>query len=75
VSSSVQVSGALNSVTVVDAGQGYASVPTVVIGTDGTDGVVTAKTNSWSASGYEFDHPDVLNVLSGPDWTPTGMPI
>ena len=73
VSSSIQLSGAINSVTLVSAGQGYSSKPTVVIGTNGTDGVVTAETNSWSASGYEFDHTDMLNVLSGPDWTPTGI--
>jgi hypothetical protein len=73
VSSSIQVSGAINSVRVTDGGQGYSSEPTVVIGTNGTDGVVTAETNSWSASGYEFDHTDMLNVLSGPDWTPTGI--
>jgi len=73
VSSSVQLSGALSSVNLVNGGWGYTSEPTVVIGTNGTDGLVTATTNSWSASGYEFDHPDMLNVLSGPDWTPTGI--
>jgi len=69
VSSSIQVSGAINSVTLVSPGQGYSSKPTIVIGTNGTDGVVTANTNSWSASGYEFNHPDMLNILSGPNWT------
>jgi hypothetical protein len=24
---------------------------------------------------YEFEHQEMLNLLSGPDWTPTGMPI
>jgi len=24
---------------------------------------------------YEFEHEEMLNLLSGPDWTPTGMPI
>ena len=69
VSSSIRVSGAINSVTLVSPGQGYSSKPTIVIGTNGTDGVVTANTNSWSASGYEFNHPDMLNILSGPNWT------
>ena len=69
VSSSIQVSGAINSVRVTNGGQGYTSEPTIVIGTNGTDGVVTAKTNSWSASGYEFDHEETLNILSGPNWT------
>jgi len=73
VSSSVQASGVINSVRVTNRGQGYSSEPTIVIGTDGTDGLVTATTNSWSASGYEFEHQDMLNVLSGPDWSPTGM--
>ena len=73
VSSSIRVSGAINSVRVTNGGESYSSKPTIVIGTNGTDGVVTANTNSWSASGYEFDHEDMLNVLSGPDWTPTGM--
>jgi len=73
ISSSVRPSGALSSTSLVNGGQGYASEPTVVIGANGTDAIVTAKTNSWSASGYEFDHPDMLNVLSGPDWTPTGI--
>jgi len=75
VSSSIQLSGALRSVNIVDAGWSYSSEPTIVIGTNGTNGLVTAKTNSWSASGYEFEHEDMLNVLSGPDWTPTGMPM
>jgi hypothetical protein len=75
VTSSVQMSGALSSVTLVSGGWDYSSEPTIVIGTNGTDGLVSATTNSWSASGYEFDHPDMLNVLSGPDWTPTGMPM
>ena len=69
VSSSIQVSGAINSVRVTNGGQGYSSEPTIVIGTNGTDGVVTAKTNSWSASGYEFEHEEMLNILSGPNWT------
>ena len=73
VSSSVQASGVINSVRVTNRGQGYSSEPTIVIGTDGTDGLVTATTNSWSASGYEFEHQDMLNVLSGPDWSPTGI--
>ena len=73
ISSFVALSGAVSSVRLVDAGYGYASEPTVVIGTNGTDGLVKATTDSWSASGYEFDHPDMLNVLSGPDWTPTGI--
>ncbi|SVD42629.1 uncharacterized protein METZ01_LOCUS395483, partial [marine metagenome] len=69
VSSSIQVSGAINSVRVTNGGQSYSSEPTIVIGTNGTDGVVTAKTNSWSASGYEFEHEEMLNILSGPNWT------
>ena len=73
VDSSVQMSGAINSVNLVNGGRGYSSEPTVVIGTNGTDGLVKATTDSWSASGYEFDHPDMLNILSGPDWTPTGI--
>ena len=24
---------------------------------------------------YEFEHQEMLNLLSGPDWTPTGMPM
>ena len=24
---------------------------------------------------YEFEHQEMLNLLSGPDWTPTGMPF
>jgi hypothetical protein len=73
VSSSILLSGAINSVTLENAGHGYVSEPTIVIGTNGVDGVITATTNSWSASGYEFDHTDMLNVLSGPDWTSTGI--
>jgi hypothetical protein len=69
VSSSILLSGAINSVTLENAGHGYVSEPTIVIGTNGTNGVVTATTDSWSASGYEFNHPDMLNVLSGPNWT------
>jgi len=75
VSSSIKLSGALSSVNIVNAGWSYSSEPTIVIGTNGTNGLVTATTNSWSASGYEFEHEDMLNVLSGPDWTPTGMPM
>ena len=75
VSSSIQASGAINSVRVTDGGQGYASEPTIVIGTNGADGLVKATTDSWSASGYEFEHEEMLNILSGPDWTPTGMPM
>jgi len=71
--SSVQMSGALSSVTLVSGGWDYSSEPTIVIGTNGTDGLVKATTNSWSASGYEFDHPDMINVLSGPDWSSTGI--
>jgi len=73
VSSSVQLSGALSSVDLVSGGWGYSSEPTIVIGANGIDGLVSATTNSWSASGYEFDHPDMLNVLSGPDWSSTGI--
>ena len=69
VSSSVQVSGAINSVTVTDAGRGYYSVPSIVIGAEGVDAVVTAKTNSWSASGREFTHEETLNILSTSNWT------
>ena len=69
VSSSIQVSGAINSVTVTNVGRSYYNVPSIVIGTNGTDGVVTANTNSWSASGYEFDHEETLNILSTSNWT------
>ena len=75
VSSSIQLSGALRSVNIVDAGWSYSSEPTIVIGTNGADGLVKATTDSWSASGYEFEHEEMLNILSGPDWTPTGMPM
>ena len=75
VSSSIQLSGALRSVNIVDAGWSYSSEPTIVIGTNGTNGLVKATTDSWSASGYEFEHEEMLNILSGPDWTPTGMPM
>jgi len=71
--SSVPLSGTISSVNLVNGGRGYSSEPTVVIGANGTDGLVKATTDSWSASGYEFDHPDMLNVLSGPDWSSTGI--
>jgi len=71
--SSVPLSGTISSVNLVNGGRGYSSEPTVVIGTNGTDGLVKATTDSWSASGYEFDHPDMINILSGPDWSSTGI--
>ena len=73
VSSSVQLSGALSSVDLENAGWGYSSEPTIIIGTNGTGGAVTPTTNSWSASGYEFDHEETINILRGPNWTPTGI--
>ena len=79
VSSSVQVGGAINSVSLISGGYDYTSEPTIAFtsasGTNGTGAFVAPTTNSWSASGYEFDHPDMLNFLSGPDWTPTGIPM
>jgi len=74
-----EVSGAVVSVLLIGGGYDYTSEPTIAVtsasGTNGTGALVTATTNSWSASGYEFDHPDMLNLLSGPDWTPTGIPM
>ena len=69
VSSSIQVSGAINSVIITNVGRSYYNVPSIVIGTNGTDGVVTANTNSWSASGREFTHEETLNILSTSNWT------
>ena len=74
-----QISGVVDSVSLVSGGYGYASEPTITLtsisGTNGTGALVSGVTNSWSASGCEFEHQDMLNILSGPDWTPTGMPF
>jgi hypothetical protein len=72
-----QVGGVVDSVSLVSGGYGYVSEPTITAtsesGANGTGALVSGTTNSWSASGYQFEHEDMLNVLSGPDWTPTGI--
>ena len=74
-----QISGIISSVTLVSGGYGYVSEPTITAtsesGANGAGALVSGATNSWSASGYEFEHEEMLNILSGPDWSPTGMPI
>ena len=74
-----QISGIISSVTLVSGGYGYVSEPTITAtsesGANGAGALVSGTTNSWSASGYEFEHQEMLNILSGPDWTPTGMPM
>jgi len=74
-----QSSGTVTSVSLISGGYDYTSAPTIAFtsasGTNGTGAFVVPTTNSWSASGYEFEHEEMLNLLSGPDWTPTGIPM